>query len=758
MAEFPNGIVNGEAAKAVFVRRSKEHDEKTVTAAKKEALVIKVKGEEADGWEVAKWNKTSVRVRKRKPDDRQLEDDVWSLLYRLGFNELNEDRLLTFKGRQFDVFAKDEDTVFVVECTHAEEEGSKPVKGLIDKINANAQDVIHAIHSHYGKTPKLKIKFAIATRNVDWRKADKERAAKSNIAVITEQDLAYYGRLIDYVKGAARFQFLARYLEGEGVDGLRLEVPATRGKMGGTTFYNFLISPYDLMKIAYISHKSADLDTYQRMVKPARLKSIAAYIDEGGQFPTNIVINFKVKSPLQFEKHESFENSTFGTLKLPGLYGSAWVIDGQHRLYGFSFAEKGKNHVVPVLAYENMDAADEMELFIDINSKQVKVSRGLLNELYSNLNYGSEDPVKQFEALYPRVALRLGAMAKSPIRNRVLTVDKDKDHFRCLTLTSLADGIKENRFLGTVTHAPPNPHVYQLGQLSALSGDYEETAEKAADVLVAYFALFAKGVPANWDLGDAKGGFLCTNNGLRALMRLLKELIAYVEDSQQVKAIHLDADDLVERVAPLVQPIINFFRTADATQVKAFRDRQALDGVKKNYLSMMGIIHDAIPQFTSKDLTEYLKDRDEKGTQEADLIIKDINKILYNDVIARLKQKFGTENDAWWWQGVPQPIRKECFERANNDNGEKPLWQYLSLATYQSIAVHNWDIFQDSYALGEKVKKGDAVRWIAKLSKARQTTAHPEKGVLSKDEVAWVRSIYIKVKAHIVGEKALESA
>lgn len=72
------------------------------------------------------------------------------------------------------------------------------------------------------------------------------------------------------------------------------------------------------------------------MVKPSRLKSIAAYIDKGGQFPTNIVINFKTKkSNLEFQKMENFENTAFGKLTLPGQYGSAWVIDGQHRLYGF---------------------------------------------------------------------------------------------------------------------------------------------------------------------------------------------------------------------------------------------------------------------------------------------------------------------------------------------------------------------------------------------------------------------------------------
>lgn len=755
MSEFPAGLVSGDDAKKIFGQRSKGYDEKDVTAGTKEALDTKVKGEEQDGWTIGKRYKTVVKMQKKKSEDRQLEDDVWSLLYQLGFHELNENRLLTFNGRQFDVFAKEEDTVFIVECTHAAEEGNKSLKALIDKINANRQDVINAIHKHFGKDPKLKIKFCIATRNVDWRKADKERADKAAIAVITERDIDYYNKMYGYVKGAARFQFLARYLEGEGVDGLRVELPAMRGKMGGTTFYNFLISPYDLLKIAYISHKSADLDTYQRMVNSARLKNIASYIDDGGQFPTNIVINFKTKpnDSLRFESHDRFSNSNIGTLTLPGLYGSAWVIDGQHRLYGFAFAERGKDHVVPVLAYENMEPSNEMQLFIDINSKQVKVNRGLLNELYSNLNHASNDPVKQFQALYPRVALRLGEIAQSPIRNRVLTVDKDKSSVRCLTLTSLADGIKENHFLGTVTTSLSNPSVYQPGQLSALSGDYEETTEKAVDVLAGYFDLFAKGVPAHWALGDAKGGFLCTNNGLRALLRLLKELIAYVENSQQIKMLHLDAVDIVGYLKPLVQPIVNFFLTAETSQIKAYRDRQALDGVKKNFLSMMGLIHDALPQFKNRDLEEYLKDRDEEGTVEADKIIKEINRIIYNDVISRLKNKFGTEKDAWWHNGVSNVTRKACSDRAIDDNGAKDFWQYLTLVQYEGIVSNNWELFHPNYALGERKNKAEAIKWISKLSKLRQTTAHPEKGVLTKDEVAWIKSIHLKVKEYIVGKK-----
>ena len=68
------------------------------------------------------------------------------------------------------------------------------------------------------------------------------------------------------------------------IEGLRTSLPATRGRVGDKTFYSFLISPHDLLRIAYISHKGRtsndDLETYQRMVKPARLKSIGAFIDD----------------------------------------------------------------------------------------------------------------------------------------------------------------------------------------------------------------------------------------------------------------------------------------------------------------------------------------------------------------------------------------------------------------------------------------------------------------------------------------------
>jgi DGQHR domain-containing protein len=645
MTTFSDGLVHSNEAKKRFAARSKRFDEKTVSALKRDALQTKILGEEQDGWELLKRRKKSARLRKAKPEDRQLEDDIWCLLYKLGFKELNADRNFTVQsgsqapGRQLDVFAKDDETVFIVECTHAQETGSKSIKGLIDKINGMREGVIKAIHTHYGRQSKLKVKWAIATKNVDWREADVQRAAEANIAVICERDIDYYNRLTSYLKEAARYQFLARYLKGEGIKGLEIEVPATKGSMGGVAFYNFLISPFDLLKISYISHKATlgdDLETYQRMVKPSRLKSIASYIDKGGQFPTNIVINFKTKKRnLEFHKIESFENTTFGKLTLPGQYGSAWVIDGQHRLYGFAFSKRGTKHAVPVLAYENLPTRKEMDLFVDINSKQVKVSRALLNELYASLNFNSEDPVERLEAMYSKIALRLGEIQTSPVRNRIITSATDKDHVRCLSLTSLTDGCQENRFLGG-TSASVEP-----GPLTNISSEPASSIDKAVDAIAGFLDIFAKGVPEHWALGDSKGGFLCTNTGLRTLLKLLKEIINFIEMHQHSRVVTMDAKEIVSKVTPYAMPLVEYFKHADASQIQSFRSRYALGGVAQNCLGMKAIIAEALPEFTDTELKNYLVTRDKDGTVVARDLLDKINTILYQDVLGTLKEHFG---------------------------------------------------------------------------------------------------------------------
>lgn len=216
MVEPLAGLTYGDGLRSIYVQKSKPYDEKTINAGNQNALDLKLSGEEADGWMALRKNKQSIRLKKEKPADRQLEDDLWCLLYDMGFKELNTGRTFSIQvddgtpPRQLDVFAKDDETAFVVECTQSKDNGPRSVKALIDKIGSIRADIIRAIHKHYGRKPALKVKFAIATRNIEWRDSDRTYCHNSGVSVITHDDLAYFQKLTGFLKSAARYQFLGR--------------------------------------------------------------------------------------------------------------------------------------------------------------------------------------------------------------------------------------------------------------------------------------------------------------------------------------------------------------------------------------------------------------------------------------------------------------------------------------------------------------------------------------------------------------------
>ena len=310
----------------------------------------------------------------------------------MGFKELNKGRKFVIdvgdnlEPRQIDAFAKDDETVIIIECTQKRRPGRKSLATLIEKIRAIREPIFKSIRKHYGHQTKLKLRHVIATRNIAWSDADLSKCKEAGITVLADGELDYYVSLVKQLKQAARYQFLGHLFHGQKIDGLARKVLATRGKMGGETFYTFLISPDELLKIAYVGHKASrdieNLQTYQRLLQPRRLKKIATYINNGGKFPTNIVVNLKTnrKSKLRFEKINIFDDHALGILHLPATYSSAWIIDGQHRLFGYAYARESNGFnedktTMSVLAYENLPAEREMNLFIDINSKQVKVSK-----------------------------------------------------------------------------------------------------------------------------------------------------------------------------------------------------------------------------------------------------------------------------------------------------------------------------------------------------------------------------------------------
>lgn len=759
-----------EIAKSLRERR-KKHIEKTVSVAvtksttkgkKKKArktkaeilelLTKKAALEEADGWAILRKSKYSFRLKKDKPLDEQLEDEVWTILARMGFDELSEGRNFKINNpkdpnpRQIDVFAKDRETAIIVECTCCEKPTKKSMSTLIEKIESIKRDSSIAINKHFGNNPKLKIGWVIATRNIEWGTSDLEKACGHSITVITQNEIEYYSKLTDHLKKAAKYQLLSHLFANEEISALDFAVSATRGKMGKRVFYNFLIKPADLLKIAYIGHKGSrnieDLETYQRMLSPKRLKDIASYIDNGGQFPTNIVVNMKSRRDIRFEAKKNVGDSAFGILYLPRMYASCWIIDGQHRLYGYMYSEHSKNPddqtTLPVLAYEKLTPVEEATFFVDINCKQVKVTRRLLNELYANLTWDSPDFKERIEALCSRIVAALNSRSTSPVQDRIQYSNTKKTHLRCLTITSFVDGLKENKFFGAKANKP--------GPLSdSTKEDLECTLKKAVSILLGYLTFFAETMPGHWEKGDDKGGYLCTNNGIRSLLALLKEILWYLEFKEMIVVDSEPYSVILPQVKRLVQPAINYFKSASDDEVFNFRSRQALTGVRKNALLMMKLIQDKYPDFLPAGLKEFIDNMDKEGTLESRDILDKLQNRFYIFVIKLLKDKYGEQKERWWYDGIPPKVRKDCSDRHEDEGGIKRKEQYLSLIDYREIVKFNWDIFDNYFTIDEKGNKSKRTEWMVKLNSIRNITAHTEKWPLTKDQVMFVREMNNKL-------------
>ncbi len=369
----------------------------------------------AKGWESIKLLTSKLKLRRKKDHSTLLEDRIWVLLYRMGYpilsgrgfkirHKLNDG---SAGERKIDVFARDEETCLLIECKSRDQRGRRALQRDLEETETLQKSLANAIRRQFGETTKLKLIWMYATNNIIWSENDIDQSISHNIKVITENELQYFEAFISHLGPAGRFQFLSEFLRGQEIPNLsNIRIPAVRGRLGKHVFYSFVASPKHLLKIAYVNHQALNhpggQPAYQRMVSKSRIEKIGNFIKSGGYFPTNILINFVEECRFDSisNKENTDNNIKFGWLYLPNKYKSAWVIDGQHRLYGYSHLdEKYLNQSLFVLAFQKMDTTTEANLFVTINHEQKSVPKSLLIALQADLKFGAEDPHEAVSAL-----------------------------------------------------------------------------------------------------------------------------------------------------------------------------------------------------------------------------------------------------------------------------------------------------------------------------------------------------------------------
>lgn len=698
------------------------------------------------GWQLVRKGKRQSRLKQSKPLSQMLEDRAWCLLYRMGYTDQNSRQFkIKFRrssgsigSKQIDAFGWDSETCVIVECKSKQERGRKSLAKDISETAALQNYIRSSIHEHYKDKPKAKLIWLYVTENIIWSESDVNRAQDAGIYIVTENELQYFETFLKHMGPAGRYQILGEFLKGQKIPALEgLKIPAIRGSIGGNKFFSFVTTPRVLLKIAFVNHQALNhpdgRPAYQRMVNSKRIKDIGEYISKkGGFFPTNILINF-TKTPsfdLLPNKENTDPNIKFGWLTVPPVYRSAWIIDGQHRLYGYSgLNDAFLDQSLFVLAFDNMDTYREADLFITINHKQKSVPKGLLDLLLADLKMGDPDPKQALAALASAVVRQLNNDKTGPLGRRFALPDVQPAPGQNLTVSEAVNGITRSALLGKVMQKARVP-----GPLSAATDD--DSIDRARVILNGYFEQIRLAHPARWEAG--KDAYICVNPGVRAHLMLIPEIISYLSHKKGLDFAALPEDRFVVEIVSLIGPIRDFIRDASDEAVRLKFSRKFGEGGVKEYLfNLCELVQQATSDFGSDEFKLYLERRASDEIDEANGFVLKLSEKMLDCVVKVLKGKYGTHQmpsgeSAYWELGVQsQRVLKNAAQKQLDDKQErrKRKEAYLDVIDLKDIVEEkdNWVIFESIFSVpmpGETKGKKYYTGWIGKFNDIRKIAAH----------------------------------
>ncbi len=711
-----------------------------------------------NGWEVDRKFKTKTRIKKSKLFDQLFEDQVWVVCAKLGFKMLNKDRNVCLPydlkvplTKQIDVLAVDDETILVIECksTDGNQRPSK-FKDAIEAFGGRRNGLIKSVKKIFGEKPK--IKFVFATNNYILSSKDIERLNNFNIIHFDENIVKYFENLSIHLGISARFQLLGYLFDGQKIPQLDNKIPAIRGKMGGLTYYSFSIEPEKLLKIGYILHRNKAnkkmMPTYQRLIKKSRIRQVQEFIEEGGFFPNSIVINFNTKRKLNFDlASNQIENaiSKIGILTIPQLYRSAYIIDGQHRLYGYANSEYKSKNTIPVVAFENLDRHDQVKLFMQINENQKQVPKNLRNTLNADLLWSSDNMLEQIKALKLQIAQDLGEDLDSPLYNRVQVGENPKTKIRCITIDSIRIGLDRSNFFGKFSKTS----IKEDGTF--YKGNNQDTYDIFLPFIKKFFQYIADNLHNEWFKGENDDGYISINAGIESLIRISSDIIDHLQSNDNLNPKSCTTDELISKMIFYIDPIITYFRTINEEDKSLLKKSYGVAGRTKYWRTLQKVISDSRKEFIPDGLDDYLNRESKQFNEKSYVIIRELETYFKKDFKDKLRSHY---QSSWFKKGVPPKVYENAGLLALQKNreieaseDEKEPWDCLTIIDYRKIALYgsNWSqIFENYYTRpGEEKKRGgkDAkTKWLVKLEKIRNENFHSYS--VTEEEFEFLNELY----------------
>lgn len=732
---------------------------------------------EKEGWSVDTILKTKTKLTKEKSHSKKFEDAVWCQFYELGFRTLNIDETLELPfskdpkdKKQIDVIAINDETAIIVECKSSEKLKKAPsYKDEFDLLGLRLDGFTKVLKQVFNNSIRTKFIFATNNLRIDPESVDMQRFFSTKSYHHNDSSFQYVDSIIKNYKNAATYQFMGLLFKNQLINNEKIEIPAVEGDMGGLKYYMFSIEPGILLKMGFVLHRTKaneeEMPTYQRLLVPSRLKGITSFIDGpdgngGGFFPNSIIVNFNTKKhKITFEagSKSGFSSSRFGMLKLPNAYSIAYIIDGQHRLYGYANSKFKDSNTIPVVAFSDLPSITQLEMFMNINQNQKAVSPSLRLTLEEDLFWDSDRADSRIKALRSSIIKSLCISQSSPLLNKI-SIGEDtaelafKPFATALSTSGLLPFAKGNKYsdknlLECLYDTNNNNHDQEMRRskkeickLLELSYSYVEDNYPSIFEKDRYFILSNRGTYAFINIVGSLNSFL-TQEGLlnkkskpqERLDQMEKYLIVLLDGINSINKQR--EDSLLSLIGA----------GADVKWLRFFQE----------------LINSKFPNYNPTELIEWKERHNSELQSEGRQYGIFIEKFMKTKVLENIQLLFG-EN----WELEINSIKRDCQDRAEKEmeryykefNQKKAVeWtEMFNVNDYKTIIEKYWTnknefssfisfetMFSLDIGLGFNSKK-DKTKWIAKFNSLRNNWAHEasKNNGLSKEEVETLKIMY----------------
>ncbi len=757
---FKEHMCSDEKKLATLYRaKKKPHDECSVSFNEAEER-------KKQNWEEVVTLKTKVRMQRPKPVGVAFEDRIWSMFYELGFRNLNRDEYLEIKWgdgegdhKQIDVLAVGEEAIFVVECKAASKLTTSSFKSVIDGIEHYKEGVIRALRQIYGDK---KIKFILATDNYRIGEEDTKRMTEKKIFHLNENAYKYVQGLLKSYKSCVNYQFYGMMFKNELISSKRIRVPALKGKMGGFDYYMLSIEPETLLKMGFVLHRTKVNDsmapTYQRLLSSKRLPTITNFIQKGGYFPNSLIVNFDTtssrKMKIQFDLAENSSedsNAQLGMLSIPNAYGIAYIIDGQHRLYGYAGTDYKRTNTIPVVAFENMESREQLQIFMDINENQKAVSKNLRLDLEEDINWESPQVDSRLKALRSSIIKALAADSGSVLANKISVGEDTSD----LNFTPFDNGLLQSSLLPRASKQSYTKDT-DVCMYDTQNLDHDKAMNDCKKRVAAYLRECYNYVHQELD-EKLFNDFIMCNRGTYAFVALVGSLNKHLIKSGQITQFTL-LSDRMSVVKPLLDVFINYLSNlpaADENELRLIRGQQA----ERTWLCrFQNSIHVEVPEYNPDGLESWLKSQDAGLQQKAKDYSEKIFTVLKSRILEKLQDVYGDT-----WESCINDIKKECLKRIITLHGDEEDFDLqeiewtdaIDLNDIKTIIERHWSQIKEGDTSFVPFKKEFAIQvnesfstkaekltWLSDIIKFTKAISDPKGKKLSPQQVDEMELIY----------------